>query len=207
MIRNATRVAAALLLVVGFGCGNSEEEAQQAAQAMAAQAQQQAAQAQQQAAQAQAQAAQAAAQAQAQAVGAQGGAGGSNFGTVSLNPGFVPDPHVVTGTSGGGTDASTLNNACAGWVSGTPDHLFVSGGNFTALRLLAHATDDITLVVQKPDGTYVCNDDTEGLDPIVAAPFPPGTYKIWVGSYQQGTNTQYRLGFTELGGTTAASLQ
>jgi len=125
-------------------------------------------------------------------------AGGSNFGTVTLNPGFMPDPHREQGTSGGGVNASTLNPSCAGWVAQTPDHLFVASANFANLRVMAHSDADITLVVQKPDGTYLCNDDSEGLNPLVSGPFPPGTYKIWVGSYEQGVNSRYTLGFSEL---------
>ena len=133
-------------------------------------------------------------------------AGASNFGTISLAPGFVPDPHVASGTSGGSVAASSMNATCAGWVSSTPDHLFVSTGSFASLRILASATEDVTLVIQRPDGTYTCNDDTEGTNPIVSGAFPAGTYKIWVGSYAQGASAAYRLGVSELTSTTAASL-
>src|SRR5688572_9702354 len=78
-------------------------------------------------------------------------AGGSNFGTIALNAGFMPDPHVARGNSGGATDASTINAACAGWVSGTPDHLLQAGSAFGSLRLMAASDQDVTLVVQKPD--------------------------------------------------------
>ena len=127
------------------------------------------------------------------------GGGGSNFGTISLNAGFMPDPHVARGTSGGATDASTVNASCAGWISGTPDHLFVAGSPFAMLRLMAASDQDVTLVVQKPDNTYACNDDTDGTNPVVdIAQAPAGTYRLWVGSYQQGVNAPYRLGVTEL---------
>lgn len=129
----------------------------------------------------------------------QGGANlESNFGTVSLEPGFVPDPKVVSGTSGGDIDASTLNAACTGWVTETPDHILATSGDFSSLRVMAHSAGDITLVVQKPDGTYACDDDTEGTDPVVEAAMQQGNYKIWIGSYEQGANAQYQLGFSEL---------
>lgn len=124
--------------------------------------------------------------------------GASNFGTVTLTPGFTPDPHVARGTSGGAVEARTLNQTCRGWVSSTPDHIFVAGGNFTSLRILAASAEDVTLVVQRPDGQYMCNDDAEGRNPIVTGLFPPGAYKVWIGSYTQGRNSTYRLGFTEL---------
>ena len=130
----------------------------------------------------------------------------SNFGTITLATGFTPDPHVAQGTSGGAINASTWNPTCSGWVSQTPDHIFVSSTAFANLRFIINSTQDTTLVLQKPDGTYLCADDTEGLNPIVQGAFPAGTYKVWIGSYEQGASAAYRLGVTELTSTTAASL-
>ena len=139
--------------------------------------------------------------------GAAGGPEGeSNFENVALTTGFTPDPHKVTGTSGGAVEASGLNPSCAGYVDSTPDHLFQAQSAFSNLRVLAHSDQDITLVIQKPDGSYMCNDDAEGTDPIVTGSFPAGTYKVFIGSYEAGANSQYTLGFTELGSVTAASL-
>lgn len=148
----------------------------------------------------------------------QPGAGGgeSNFGTVSLRTGFMPDPKVAQGRSGGARDAQTLNSECRGWIDANkPDHIFVAetafGMNF---RILAHSTSqptkDITLVIQKPDGTFVCNDDAAppATDPIIANQnFMPGIYKVWVGSYQQGEFADYRIGFTEMSNVTTEQLQ
>lgn len=137
------------------------------------------------------------------------GDGESNFGTVTVAPGFMPDPMTATGNSGGSIDASTLNPECAGWVSSTPDHLIAAGGDFAALRVMARADvaeADVTLVVQRPDGTYLCNDDTEGLNPLVTGAFVTGTYKVWIGSYEQGTNAAYHLGISELESIVPSSL-
>ncbi|MCB9621236.1 MAG: hypothetical protein H6724_17480 [Sandaracinus sp.] len=201
-----------LALLLGLGCGGgNEQEAQQQAEALGAQLQAQLNMAAEQAGEQaqQAAAAQAAAQAAAAQAGAAAGAaaaGASNFGTVQLAAGFVPDPHTASGTSGGSIDASTWQAGCNGFVTQQPDHLFVASTAFANLRVMAHSQGDVTLVVQKPDGTYVCNDDGEGTDPIVEAAFPAGTYKVWIGSYQAGTNSPYTLGFTELASVTAASL-
>ncbi|MFT5356474.1 MAG: hypothetical protein ACI9KE_003699 [Polyangiales bacterium] len=124
--------------------------------------------------------------------------GESNFGTISIAPGFTPDPHVVSGTSGGSASAADLSADCAGQISATPDHLLVAGGVFTNLRVMAHSDTDVTLVVERPDGTYLCNDDAEGDDPIVESTFAAGTYKIWVGSYNADTNGRYTLGISEM---------
>ena len=142
-------------------------------------------------------------------VGAPGGGGelASNFGTVSLEPGFVPDPHVVEGTSGGAIQATTWETGCTGWVSQTPDHILNAQGNFDLMRVLVRSSQDTTLVVQKPDGTYLCNDDTEGRNPVIAGSFAPGNYKVWVGSYRQGQNASYKLGFSELASTRTRELR
>lgn len=137
----------------------------------------------------------------------QPGAGGSNFGTITLAPGFMPDPNVSRGTSGGSIDASTLSPACRGWISQQPDHLFVASAPFSNLRVVVNgAGQDTTLVVQRPDGSYACDDDTENRDPVVAGGFPPGTYKIWVGSYTRGESIPYTLGLSELGSTMPSTL-
>jgi hypothetical protein len=204
-----------LALLLGLGCGGgNEQEAQQQAEALGAQlqaqlnmaAEQAGQQAQQEAAAAAAQAAAAQAAAAAAGAGAAAAAGGSNFGTVQLNAGFVPDPHTASGTSGGSIDAATWQAGCNGFVTTQPDHLFVAATAFANLRVMAHSTGDITLVVQKPDGTYLCNDDTDGTDPLVEGAFPAGTYKVWIGSYQAGTNSPYTLGFSELTSVMPSSL-
>jgi hypothetical protein len=122
----------------------------------------------------------------------------SNFGQVTIRPGFTPDPHVVQGTSGGQQAASQRDRRCAGWISGMPDHIVRLEGEFNHLRIMAAAAADTTLVVQTPSGTYLCDDDSDGRNPMVQGRFQGGQYLVWVGSYQQGVNSQYRLGFSEL---------
>ena len=127
-------------------------------------------------------------------------AGDSHFGTITLAPGFTPDPHIVPGISGGNVDASTLNPQCRGYVSSQPDHVFVSAGQFNLLRILVNGgSTDTTLVIRKPDGTYVCDDDSagQGFNPAVQAMFSPGIHQIYVGSYAQGENYPYNLAVTE----------
>ena len=130
----------------------------------------------------------------------------SNFGTVSLRSGFTPDPHVVQGTSGGTQNAATINQACNGWISHRPDHIFVAETAYASLRIMVNSEQDVTLVVQRPDGSYVCNDDSEGLNPMVTGSFPAGRYSVWVGSYREGEMAPYRLGFSELSTVTPGSL-
>jgi len=131
----------------------------------------------------------------------------SNFGTTTLSTGFMPDPSVANGTSGGSLSAADWNPACRGWVAQTPDHLFVARTDMPSFRVLVHSRQDTTLVMQGPDGTLYCDDDSEGRDPIIATPITAGTYRLWVGSYQQGQNSSYKIGFTEMSSTRARRLR
>lgn len=130
----------------------------------------------------------------------------SNYGNVTLSPGFMPDPHRATGTGGGDVQADQWDGACRGAVSQTPDHLFIANADFTFLKILVHSEADTTLVVQKPDGTFLCNDDDDGLNPGITGTFAPGTYRIWVGAYDASERPQYTLGLSELSSTSASEL-
>ncbi len=131
----------------------------------------------------------------------------SHYGTVSLAPGFMPDPHVVAGRSGGLMPAHSLQEGCEGWIDETPDHLLVASGSFDLLRLMVRASTDTTLVVRRPDGTFECADDEEGRNPVVSGRFSAGTYRVWVGSYQQHRDSEYQLGFSSLTSTRTSDLR
>jgi len=120
---------------------------------------------------------------------------------IVLGAGFVPDPHIERGTAGGPRDAHAVHPACTGWTSEVPSHVLRAPVAFTSLRVLAHATDDISLVVQKPDHSYLCNDDAHGAgtDPEIEGFFPAGDYNLWVGTSREGARSPYVLGITELG--------
>jgi hypothetical protein len=125
---------------------------------------------------------------------------------VTLAPGFMPDPHTVIGTSGGEVMASSLGitasngGYCTGYISANPDHIFTSSGSFPYLRIDAVGANsgDTTMVILDPTGQYRCDDDGGGYpNPRIAGAFPPGTYRVWVGSYGSGEFHQYSLSFTE----------
>ena len=128
--------------------------------------------------------------------------GPSNFGTVALRAGFMPDPHVVRGVSGGNMPAQNMNGSCRGYITQRPDHVFVAQTHFNELRVMARSRQDTTLVIQGPDGRVFCNDDgggRNGLNPmVVLRPMQAGAYRVWVGSYQRNVNARYSLGFSEL---------
>jgi serine protease Do/protease YdgD len=120
------------------------------------------------------------------------------FGTVTLNAGFMPDPHNVNLTAGGNIPADRLGPDCAGTIADAPDvRLNYTGGGFP-LYLYANSSADVTLVVNLPDGTWLCNDDLNGTDPGVVLSRPAsGQYDIWVGVFSGGT-APARLGISEI---------
>lgn len=195
MMKRFTGIGLVVALSFGVGCGDDGAAAPGAPDQAAVAA-----------AQVQAAAAAAAAQAAAAAAPAAPAAGdmNSNFGTITLAPGFTPDPHVEGGTAGAGSDsrdASTLDPNCGGTIDLTPDHILVMTGASSNLRIMANSNIDTTIVVQKPDGSYACNDDGDGLNPVaVITGAAAGNYRIWLGTYVQGEegDKSYKLGVSEL---------
>ena len=125
-----------------------------------------------------------------------------NFGSVTLEPGFTPDPHTVSLVSGGDVDASTLNlgSDCQGFVTDTPDYHVDLADAASRLRIFFVGEGDATLIVSTPDGEWVCNDDASGTNnPMVElTDAPAGPYDIWVGSFQSGRAIAGTLYVTEL---------
>jgi hypothetical protein len=57
----------------------------------------------------------------------------------------------------------------------------------------------VLLVVRKPDGAVVCNDNRPGTkDPMLRSKFPMGTTQVWIGVQEEGATADYRLGFSEV---------
>ncbi len=126
------------------------------------------------------------------------------FGSATLDSGFMPDPYIVGVTAGGDLEASTLTNACWGWVTSAPTFdLNFNAGNGFDLSFTAMADEDTTLVVRRPDGTYLCNDDGYGYpNPQVTISNPQsGLYDVWVarfGMANQGEYVPAQLAISEL---------
>lgn len=121
------------------------------------------------------------------------------FGGVNLRAGFMPDPHVVAGTAGGPVSAQAVDQSCRGYVSAQPSHILVSQTGFGQIRIAVNGGSlDTTLLVMLPNGQVVCNDDSEGFNPMVSFSTGPGTVRVWVGTYSQGRSGPYNIGFSEL---------
>jgi hypothetical protein len=129
--------------------------------------------------------------------------GGSqaNFGYVTMGPGFTPDPVNVNVVSGGVFNARNMGlpSGCIGWVTRTPDYIVRFTGYTQRLRFFVQSQADTTLVINAANGTWHCNDDAVGRNPVVdIIGAQPGQYDIWVGSYRQGERAVATLSMTEL---------
>lgn len=122
----------------------------------------------------------------------------ANFGEVRLSAGFTPDPHTVSMVAGGGIDASRLGNGCVGKISSAPDYQVTYSAGGLPLVFRTRSGEDTTLVINGPNGSWRCDDDSYGDgDAEVRFNNPQsGVYDIWVGTYGS-TPAQARLLITE----------
>ena len=126
-----------------------------------------------------------------------------NYGEQHLNAGFLPDPYRVTVTSGGTVPVSYLGGDCTGFAAQAPDYRLHWTGDTNELRILFRASregEDTVLMVNRPDGSWSCNDDANAdtLNPMVIFSNPlAGVYDIWVASYDQDAYIDGTLHITE----------
>lgn len=136
--------------------------------------------------------------------------GTPHFGTVNLRAGFTPDPHSVQIAAGGATRNPIEGPGCTGYLSSSAPDLrleYVAGS--LALTLSASATEDLSLLVQTPNGQWFCDDDSgEGLDPLLRFDTPAsGTYNIWVATYSETEDLpDATLAISELGRSASAAV-
>lgn len=110
---------------------------------------------------------------------------GTTFITINPAAGFPLDPFLLSLQGGGSVEASTLSEDCAGYIPANPTVAVDYKGKADMLRIFFYSDGDPTLVVQTPDGSYLCGDDTSRLvlDPTVEIAKPAqGRYNVWVGS-------------------------
>jgi hypothetical protein len=111
-----------------------------------------------------------------------------------INIGIIEfsDPFIVTFNSGGPFNAAEqegIAENCRGYVTGNPNHrVNIVSDEVDLLRIMFVAVGDTTLIVQFPDGSWLCNDDSGNgdfaLSPSVDIANPAeGPYNVWVGSF------------------------
>ncbi len=130
------------------------------------------------------------------------GGSSSNYGSITLSPGFSPDPHNVSMTSGGSLNVNTmgLGSGCVGYATETPDFQVHLTGSATRLRFYVTGNGDTGLVVNGPAGEWHCNDDSYGgTNPTVTVGGAlQGLYDVWVTSYGSDDRLTSTLHITEL---------
>ena len=123
-----------------------------------------------------------------------------SFGTINLSAGFADDPRVIAVTAGGRLSAQSIDPDCRGSVANSPDvRLNYTAGGSLPLIISVDSNADTTLAVNGPDGTWYCDDDTNGTNPVVRFNSPQsGRYDIYVGHYQEGSRIPARLYISEV---------
>ena len=130
------------------------------------------------------------------ALGALDFTGRPMFGRMMIGGNFVS--RSVRGRNGGSLSADGIRGQgiCRGFFQGPPNHVVYLSQPRDFLRMYVVSAADSTLVVRRPDGQVLCNDDTYQLNPAVEGDFPAGLYQVWVGTYRENESRPYQLTVT-----------
>lgn len=109
-----------------------------------------------------------------------------------------PNPIRVTAAMGRTTGEFRASNVrgegtCTGWVQAAPSHTMVITRPQPFLVVAVTSAADSTLIIRRPDGSVVCNDDHYHFNPGIEGAFPAGLYQVWVGSYTHDEVRPYRI--------------
>jgi hypothetical protein len=124
----------------------------------------------------------------------------SNFGKLALNP--DQPSGVLRGSTGGAASLPAIisnrdrhNHPCLGFGDAKPDHILILEKPFATLTLRVRSTTDTTLVVQGPDGSVRCGDDSGANKnaSITDTNWPSGSYRVWVGTTTPSLQRDYTL--------------
>jgi hypothetical protein len=121
---------------------------------------------------------------------------------VSLTGGFMPDPVTSTVNVDGTVQASDalLPSSCVGYMNPNTASYTVALSDMSEAFIGACSSTDVALAVRGPDGTWSCDDDTEGTNPVVGLTNPNGTYEIFVARYSDDTVASAVINVSESGG-------
>ncbi len=116
------------------------------------------------------------------------------YGRVTLDGSFTPDPHTLSLSAGGSVDVD-VSGCGYGYVANAPDYNLTYTGSGTALSFYVRSDEDTTLLINRPDASWICDDDSLGdSNPVVTIPnAPSGLYNIWVGTYSDSGLTSATL--------------
>ncbi|XBQ16739.1 MAG: hypothetical protein ABL308_02425 [Oceanicaulis sp.] len=121
-------------------------------------------------------------------------AGEPRFGVHALSAGFSPDPAAFEVQAGGPIEADmalsedmTGGAWCPGNVTREPTLRFEYDGEGAPLFFSVTGDEDVTLLVNGPDGSWMCDDDSLGaLDAFVTfEAAQPGVYDLYAGAFSE----------------------
>jgi hypothetical protein len=115
----------------------------------------------------------------------------ANYGEINLRSGFTPDPYRVQVTAGGSVNGGALPGSCTGMISEAPDFEVSYSAGSLPLVFRTLSSSDTTLIINGPDGSWSCDDDSYGDgDAEVRFNRPQsGTYDVWIGTFGGGTSS------------------
>lgn len=130
----------------------------------------------------------------------------ATYGDYRLNAGFPDDPYIIYVDAGGDIDASNVASGCAGMVSYAPDAQVTYRAGSLPFIIRTDSDTDTTLLVNGPDGSWYCDDDSGGsLNAELRWGSPPsGVYDIWVGTFGGGV-ARAELHISELDSTNTSN--
>ena len=121
--------------------------------------------------------------------------------TVNLTAGFILDPYLLPVIGAGDVAAGDLLEGCNGFVGAAPNVVVNWSGEAERLSFFGYSDSDPVLVVQLPDGSFVCNDDAglNTVDPLLVVEDPAeGAYQIHFGTARAGQPALGFLGVTAI---------
>jgi hypothetical protein len=119
---------------------------------------------------------------------------------IRLRRGFLPDPRMLEGVSGGTIDIGGLGGACSGHVTAQPTHIVTLQTDFDFLQLYAETEEgtEPTIAVLTPEGRFICGLGDHARAQASAPRWAPGEYRVWVGNAVEGATLRHRLGISEI---------
>ena len=121
----------------------------------------------------------------------------ASFATLELSNGFTPDPTEVSVVAGGAVQVTAPG--CSGYIADAPDVELTYAAGSWPLNIYYIGDGDATLVINGPDGSWICNDDANGFNPAVSIATPgSGVYDIWVGTYAANGGVSGTLKISEV---------
>jgi hypothetical protein len=124
------------------------------------------------------------------------------FENIKISPSFKPDPQELRGISGGTDEVQkhsgkvqTETGPCIGFIDASPDHQITMITEFDYLNIKVRSSGDTVLLVRGPGGSW-CSDDDGDRNPAIGGKWLPGTYEVWVGSYEKNASFPYILQLT-----------